>query len=560
MGRLIEKNSPTTKTTYTYDAEGYLVTYSRHTTSPVILGLDPGIHPKKEELDSRLRGNDEKVTIHFTYDPLGRRLTKHYKEIPVIPYPDTESSSTKESEYHHRYLYDEANIIAIYDADTDTLLATLLHDEGIDTPLSIHIHPTHSLSHEEQQHYESLSEDKQFLFNQSKIKHYYYHRDHQNSIIALSDDNAQIIEYYEYDAYGNITKADVIQDDEGKTIQTLNPYRYTGREYDTDDLYYYRARYYDPTIGRFITPDPIGFLAGDTNFYRYVGNDPVNFVDPSGLACEGAIAAGGTLGAGAGAVFGGGVSLVCDAYTGGACVAVNAPVLAATTGGGAVGGAALGKGACVLGQAMGDSLSDAYNWISQKVSTNTSAVRNTKTGVKSKSEDVKCGERGQYNEKKNAKDTESGDMNRDHIPNTAYMLERLKQSKAFGILSKTVQECIKKNIKNHRETLGVPESLHEVGRSYKSKGGEIAKNEKNIAPQTVQGSDLDEYERLLDDDQSKLTEKEKKAVNSIDKDCKDAIKKAIKEMREEDPQTFIDKMIEQGCTKAQTASSKIKKP
>ena len=52
------------------------------------------------------------------------------------------------------------------------------------------------------------------------------------------------------------------------------------------DLYYYRARYYDPTQGRFISQDPIEFLAGDVNFYRYVGGDPVNWVDPDGLACK----------------------------------------------------------------------------------------------------------------------------------------------------------------------------------------------------------------------------------------------------------------------------------
>jgi RHS repeat-associated protein len=128
-------------------------------------------------------------------------------------------------------------------------------------------------------------DSEQFLFNQSRIKRYYYHRDHQNSILALSDENAQIVEYYEYDIYGTITKSE-------KIAKTLNPYRYTGREYDTDDLYYYRARYYDPTIGRFITPDPIGFLSGDTNFYRYVGNDPVNFVDYSGFS---AVATGGAV-------------------------------------------------------------------------------------------------------------------------------------------------------------------------------------------------------------------------------------------------------------------------
>ncbi|MCF6245636.1 MAG: RHS repeat-associated core domain-containing protein, partial [Sulfurovum sp.] len=62
---------------------------------------------------------------------------------------------------------------------------------------------------------------------------------------------------------------------------------YTGREMDADDLYYYRARYYDPNTQRFLSLDPIGFEAGDFNFYRYVGNDPVNFRDPSGLeSCE----------------------------------------------------------------------------------------------------------------------------------------------------------------------------------------------------------------------------------------------------------------------------------
>jgi uncharacterized protein RhaS with RHS repeats len=52
---------------------------------------------------------------------------------------------------------------------------------------------------------------------------------------------------------------------------------------DDDDLYYYRARYYDPTTQRFLSEDPIGLDAGDMNFYRYVGNNPVNYTDSSGL-------------------------------------------------------------------------------------------------------------------------------------------------------------------------------------------------------------------------------------------------------------------------------------
>ena len=64
-------------------------------------------------------------------------------------------------------------------------------------------------------------------------------------------------------------------------------YRYTGREYDEDTgLYYYRNRWYDPEIGRFISEDPIGFAGGDINLYGYVGNNPLSFTDPSGnYAC-----------------------------------------------------------------------------------------------------------------------------------------------------------------------------------------------------------------------------------------------------------------------------------
>lgn len=62
-----------------------------------------------------------------------------------------------------------------------------------------------------------------------------------------------------------------------------NLYTFTAREYDSETgLYYYRARYYDPVAGRFITRDPIGFEGG-INQYAYVLNNPVNYTDPEGL-------------------------------------------------------------------------------------------------------------------------------------------------------------------------------------------------------------------------------------------------------------------------------------
>jgi RHS repeat-associated protein len=64
----------------------------------------------------------------------------------------------------------------------------------------------------------------------------------------------------------------------------VNPFRYTARESDSKTgLYYYRARYYDPTAGRFLSEDRLRFKSGDVNFYAYVGDNPINAADPLGL-------------------------------------------------------------------------------------------------------------------------------------------------------------------------------------------------------------------------------------------------------------------------------------
>jgi RHS repeat-associated protein len=91
------------------------------------------------------------------------------------------------------------------------------------------------------------------------------------STIALTGPIGNTLSLYTYDPFGNTTM----------TGSSANPYQYTGREDDGTGLYYYRARYYNPEIGRFISEDPSGF-SGGSNSYIYAGNSPTNLRDPSG--------------------------------------------------------------------------------------------------------------------------------------------------------------------------------------------------------------------------------------------------------------------------------------
>ena len=87
-------------------------------------------------------------------------------------------------------------------------------------------------------------------------KSYYYHADGLGSIVALSDNHGTTKASYTYDAFGNNAPPSPPPPPSSVT----NPFRYTAREFDIESgLYYYRARYYDPAAGRFLSEDPIGF-------------------------------------------------------------------------------------------------------------------------------------------------------------------------------------------------------------------------------------------------------------------------------------------------------------
>jgi RHS repeat-associated protein len=107
--------------------------------------------------------------------------------------------------------------------------------------------------------------------DQSSGATYYFHGDQVNSTVMLTDTSGNVAEQISYSPFGETTGS------------TLTRFGYTGRERDSSTgLNYYRARWYDPEIGRFISEDPIG-LGGGINPYSYVENDPIGAWDPMGL-------------------------------------------------------------------------------------------------------------------------------------------------------------------------------------------------------------------------------------------------------------------------------------
>ena len=168
------------------------------------------------------------TTWTYRYDGLGRRIEK------------VANGQTK------RYVYDGEDILLEYDG-ANVLQARYTHGPGIDEPIAV----------------------------TKGGSTFFYHQDGLGTVTDLTDSAGATAKSYAYDAYGTILESPGALD---------QPYTYTGREFDSESgLYYYRKRTYDPLIGRFISRDPVGFWGGDTNFYAYSYNAPLDWVDPYGL-------------------------------------------------------------------------------------------------------------------------------------------------------------------------------------------------------------------------------------------------------------------------------------
>ncbi|MBQ7589898.1 MAG: RHS repeat-associated core domain-containing protein [Verrucomicrobia bacterium] len=179
--------------------------------------------------------------VTYIYDSLGRKFYR---------------SDNETCEY---YIYDGMNLVADYDAVNCRILRTYTYGPGVDNIQSMTIY----------------NED-------DTTETYYYIKDASNTVHVLVDEDGLIVEYYYYDAFGNLK----IKNENYQWIPKSNygnRFLFQGREYDYDTaLYYFRARWYEPETGRWLSPDPIG-ISGGLNLYAFCGNDPVNFVDPMGL-------------------------------------------------------------------------------------------------------------------------------------------------------------------------------------------------------------------------------------------------------------------------------------
>ncbi len=112
---------------------------------------------------------------------------------------------------------------------------------------------------------------------------FYAHQDARYSVVAMTDSTGAVAERAHYTSFGETTYPGG-----GLVSEVGNPYGFQGRRLDEETgLYYYRARYYDPVQGRFLSRDPAWDPVNVGNLYAFVGNDPLGGLDPSGLQTDG---------------------------------------------------------------------------------------------------------------------------------------------------------------------------------------------------------------------------------------------------------------------------------
>ena len=208
---------------FVYDADGNII----ERTGPG--GTTRYRYDSENRLVAVTRPDDR--TVSFGYAPTGERIWR------------------QDGKNRTWFVTDGVNLFAELDEDLKPK-TTYLHGPGIDRPL--------------------------LMWWGDRT--YCYHVDHLGSVVALTDERGKLVTTYRTDAFGNA---------KNRQDTTGNPLLYTARYYEKDlGLYYYRARFYDPVLGRFLSKDP--YYASpespaNVHLYAYVHNVPTRYRDPLGL-------------------------------------------------------------------------------------------------------------------------------------------------------------------------------------------------------------------------------------------------------------------------------------
>jgi RHS repeat-associated protein len=225
-GSYAPTNLPLAVSTTAYNADNQLTTWGTANLYYDANGnmTSDGTHSYTWDARNRLSQIDSGTTASFTYDPFKRRTSKTI-------------TSTQTG-----FLYDRGNPVQELSGSAVTANSLM---GGIDEAF---------------QRTDS-SGARSFL------------TDALGSTLGLTDQTGTVQTTYSFDAFGDTTTSG---------SSTTNSFGYTGRELDGTGLYYYRARYYNPSMGRFLSEDPIG-LRGGFNRYAYVADSPTRYIDPSGM-------------------------------------------------------------------------------------------------------------------------------------------------------------------------------------------------------------------------------------------------------------------------------------
>jgi len=232
--------------------------------------VDDGVRTYGYDAFNRLttisRKSDSATIGQYTYDAMGRRLLK------VV---SNSGLSGMVANGTIRYLYDQNQCLEELSVAGLALTTTRQFIWG--------------------QYIDELIQLKTYVSTGSQplpASVYYLLSDQLWRSATLTDSSGNIQEAYDADAYGNtiiysgpgpdntwFTNDDVI------AVQPAIEYIFTGRRYDPESqIYFYRARYYYPQLGRFISRDPIGY-GGGINLYEYVMSQPIIKIDPTGESC-----------------------------------------------------------------------------------------------------------------------------------------------------------------------------------------------------------------------------------------------------------------------------------